>query len=119
MEYVKFRDLEKYEIKYWEFQILTFLDLTFFKLCENLSKNGMRIVPEVFHLSVFDNLPLTQITLIATPTYTCVLYLPPPLALLSGGEAAGVGITVHGQLRPVAPQHVWLGGSPTHSQILL
>ena len=46
-------------------------------------------------------------------------YLPPPLALLPSCEAAGVGVPVHGQLRPVAPQHVRLGGGPTHGQVLL
>ena len=46
-------------------------------------------------------------------------HLPPPLALLPGGEAAGVRVAIHGQLRAVTPQHIRLGASPTHSQILL
>ena len=46
-------------------------------------------------------------------------HLPPALALLARGEAAGVGVPVHRQLRPVAPQHVRLGRGAPHRQVLL
>ena len=46
-------------------------------------------------------------------------HLPPPLPLLPGGEAAGVGVAVHGQVRPVAPQDVRLGGRSLQGQVLL
>ena len=45
--------------------------------------------------------------------------LPPPLALLSGGEAAGVGVAVHGQVWSVAPENVRLCGGSLQSQVLL
>ena len=45
--------------------------------------------------------------------------LPPPLALLPGGEAAGVRVAVHGQVRPVAPEDVRLGGGTLQGQVLL
>lgn len=98
------------------------------KLYENLRKSGMRIVSEVstsLYLTIchskLSNSKLPPLLKTLTPFWPHVpcLYLPPALALLPGGEAAGVGVAVHGQLRPVAPQHVRLGGGPTHGQVLL
>ena len=46
-------------------------------------------------------------------------HLPPPLTLLPGGEAAGLGVAVHGQVGPVAPEDVWLGCWSLQRQVLL
>ena len=48
-----------------------------------------------------------------------VSHLPPPLALLSGGEAAGVGVAIHGQVWSVTPEDVRLCGGSEQGQVLL